>query len=478
MAYVSDNFSVVASTGNSETAWSFSYRNDSDTLAEILAAGYFDAAAHIEERDLILIAGSDLSGVAYFSSATSPVTTVLITGAESGDIVGPGSSTDNALVRWNGATGLVIANSNAILDDAGLLTVATLSVSGTSEFNNGMTVIKNNNSTPYILGKEEDDTMRWAIEKEGSNGLALNLYDNTNGTVTTRIRNGNGSFISGHLLVNYTARVASEEFGVSGPSLLQGNVDHRGDNVFKSSDGLTEYGTTQVPGSGTPWLETGYPILAQQYWQDMYVDTNMTANLTLTGEGPGRLYLVPTANRTVNLPSGGGFPTDKQTYEITNAGLFTILITATTGVGTIEIYLPPSNTRWVTYDAGTDLWLPVSGPLIDYQPFVGALTSSFSMDKNDRQIQMLTPDAGGYTVTLPSTLRTKDRKIEFYNRSTDFSFTVTGTPGGQWSVGPLESLILRNDDTTWFEVFPETDILQKSGTMTLAATGRRTYILG
>lgn len=45
---------------------------------------------------------------------------------------GPGSSTDNALVRWNGTSGSVIQNSNAILTDAGDLSlVGNLLIGGT-----------------------------------------------------------------------------------------------------------------------------------------------------------------------------------------------------------------------------------------------------------------------------------------------------------------------------------------------------------
>jgi len=39
----------------------------------------------------------------------------------SGNIVGPGSSTDNAIVRWNGTSGLSIQNSGATVNDAGAL---------------------------------------------------------------------------------------------------------------------------------------------------------------------------------------------------------------------------------------------------------------------------------------------------------------------------------------------------------------------
>lgn len=45
-----------------------------------------------------------------------------------GDISGPGVSTDKAIVRWNGATGTVINNSSTLITDAG----AIQSTSGTS----------------------------------------------------------------------------------------------------------------------------------------------------------------------------------------------------------------------------------------------------------------------------------------------------------------------------------------------------------
>lgn len=40
-------------------------------------------------------------------------------GSGGGDVSGPGSSTDNAIVRWNGTTGTVIQNSVATLSDTG-----------------------------------------------------------------------------------------------------------------------------------------------------------------------------------------------------------------------------------------------------------------------------------------------------------------------------------------------------------------------
>jgi len=45
-------------------------------------------------------------------------------GGGGGDVSGPGSSTDNALVRWDGTSGTAIQNSNATLSDAGSLSLA------------------------------------------------------------------------------------------------------------------------------------------------------------------------------------------------------------------------------------------------------------------------------------------------------------------------------------------------------------------
>ena len=39
-----------------------------------------------------------------------------------GDVVGPGASTDDALVRWDGVTGMLVADSVVILSDAGVMT--------------------------------------------------------------------------------------------------------------------------------------------------------------------------------------------------------------------------------------------------------------------------------------------------------------------------------------------------------------------
>jgi hypothetical protein len=72
-----------------------------------------------------------------------PVTGRLLTNTASGDgdVVGPASSTDNAVVRFDGTTGKLIQNSTAILTDAGALSGLTdVSASGTISAATAITV--------------------------------------------------------------------------------------------------------------------------------------------------------------------------------------------------------------------------------------------------------------------------------------------------------------------------------------------------
>jgi len=52
----------------------------------------------------------------------------------SGDVVGPGSATDNALARYDGVTGLLLQDSGVIVDDSGNVTIpASLSTGGAAD---------------------------------------------------------------------------------------------------------------------------------------------------------------------------------------------------------------------------------------------------------------------------------------------------------------------------------------------------------
>lgn len=68
-----------------------------------------------------------------------------------GDVVGPASSTDNALVRFNSTTGKLIQNSVGILNDTGDLSgISTIAISDYVEFLNAITL----STSKYSVGQE------------------------------------------------------------------------------------------------------------------------------------------------------------------------------------------------------------------------------------------------------------------------------------------------------------------------------------
>ena len=102
-----------------------------------------------------LPSGSALAGTEPFESVQGG-NSVQITAQQiadfaggSGDVVGPGSATDNALVRFDGTTGKLVQNSAATLDDSGGLHLA----------GNGAT---NYLGYPTTLSVVTDDDTGWA----------------------------------------------------------------------------------------------------------------------------------------------------------------------------------------------------------------------------------------------------------------------------------------------------------------------------
>lgn len=78
-----------------------------------------------------LLAASSADGVTPVKVYADPTTHRLLTVAEAG-IVGPGSSTDNAVVRWDGTTGETLQDSLVIIGDTGAISgVTNILASGT-----------------------------------------------------------------------------------------------------------------------------------------------------------------------------------------------------------------------------------------------------------------------------------------------------------------------------------------------------------
>lgn len=99
---------------------------------------------------------------------TSSIGQVIISGSATGgggDISGPGSSTDNALVRWDGTDGSTLQNSAVILDDSNNLSGSNAIIA--NEFTGSLT--KLTNGDPYIVAASGS----LATISTGSNGQII-----------------------------------------------------------------------------------------------------------------------------------------------------------------------------------------------------------------------------------------------------------------------------------------------------------------
>lgn len=108
-----------------------------------------------------------------------------------GNVTGPGSSTDNAIARWNGTGGDTIQNSSVVIDDSDNVTgVTSLAIDGSS----GNTLVVNTsdlvvNSTDNRVGVREaspDTTLHVTGESRGGDptttslGDAVSVFENSN----------------------------------------------------------------------------------------------------------------------------------------------------------------------------------------------------------------------------------------------------------------------------------------------------------
>lgn len=113
---------------------------------------------------------------------------------QGGTISGPASSTDNAIVRWNGTTGKVIQSSTVIIDDSG-------NVTGANSFQLA------DNKYLY-MGDSNESTMRYTT---------TNRFEHIVGGTTVRMFSANGNY---QLALNSGGTFTST--GTTSPTVVSG----------------------------------------------------------------------------------------------------------------------------------------------------------------------------------------------------------------------------------------------------------------
>lgn len=133
-----------------------------------------------------LLAIVDVSDTTDAASGTTKKIAVsnLITASGVGDVVGPGSATDNAVARYNLTTGKLIQDSNlTVPDDAATTEVGYLNIPQNSQSSDYTLVIADRGK--HIYHPTSDDNPRtWTIPANGSVAFAI-------GTAVTFINDQN-----------------------------------------------------------------------------------------------------------------------------------------------------------------------------------------------------------------------------------------------------------------------------------------------
>lgn len=96
-----------------------------DTFKTIAVAGQNSIVADSPTDTLTVVAGT---GIVITTNDSTDTLTIASSGSGTGDVVGPSSSTDNAIARFDLATGKLIQNSTAILSDGGDIDTSSVTV--------------------------------------------------------------------------------------------------------------------------------------------------------------------------------------------------------------------------------------------------------------------------------------------------------------------------------------------------------------
>ncbi|HYD90358.1 MAG TPA: hypothetical protein VEA37_02600, partial [Flavobacterium sp.] len=258
-------------------------------------------------------------------------------GGSSGDVTGPGSSTDNAAAVFNGATGKIIKNSTIIISPTGAITgIASMATSNVSltPYNSGgvldaLKII--NNNLGAVLGVQNNNGGGFSgIEYIGNDGLVK---------VFTGFANG----ITGQFRFNNIASSGNFVWMIASNSALA--INNQRESLF---DGLPDQGAFAVQaatGIFTSSLRINGPFNLNGF--------NGSAGQVLTSNGSS----VPTWTSLAITTSGNTVPTGtagtnvdavtpykvhwiRTNDEVSFSGTVDIDATVGSGSAVIELSLP------------------------------------------------------------------------------------------------------------------------------------------
>lgn len=243
---------------------------------------YFSDTAAAVPTSGNLVAGelaiNTLDGKLYYKNSVGTVALLASTSGASGDVVGPASSTDNALTRFDLATGKLIQNSVGILSDAGILTGLTgITSSGSITFSSLTSGRVTYAGTSGLLQDSANLTFDGTTLTANTIGTFI-LSGNVTSTGNPSLNIGSGALTAGATGVTTLSATGNAAIsGATGAAVLAldtTNASSRGANISFAQNG-TVRGYVGV---------SGFILGTTASDLSIYADTGKTINLWANGQ--------------------------------------------------------------------------------------------------------------------------------------------------------------------------------------------------